>query len=171
MVLDNLGAPVSELKGKNENMDICVSKVAPSLQSDTLQAKIKELNEHTQKWAEDNGITVVKPDFFLKPGTGETDETCYDTYGEHQGSILNRTSVVRLLKAMVSQFSPFGECANWEKVRKNSNQDFHDKHARNMQGGNLKINLVPAFTSSHTLATDGSVLPCGPPRQLRSSLG
>ena len=117
-VLDNLGALISELKIKNENMDIYISQLVPSLQSDTLQAKINDLNEHLQKWSNENGIPIVKPDPLFRLGDGSIDEACYHAYGQHQGSILVRLGATRLLRAMADQCTPLKENINRESLKK-----------------------------------------------------
>lgn len=48
-IVDQLSTLVGERKGKNEEMDICVCQITPTLQSDTLQAKINEISEQIQR--------------------------------------------------------------------------------------------------------------------------
>lgn len=116
--LDNLGALISELKVKNESMDIYVSQLVPSLQSNTLQAKINDYNEHLQKWGSENGISIIKPDPVFRLGNGDIDEACYYAHGEHQGSILIRLGATRLLRAMADQCPPLQGHINKENLRK-----------------------------------------------------
>ena len=51
-------------------MDCCASQIAASFLFETLHAKVNELNENTQKWADDNDIANVKPNPFFKLETG-----------------------------------------------------------------------------------------------------
>lgn len=116
--LDNIGALLSELKYKNENMDVYISQLVPSLQSDTVQAKINEFNDHITKWGEDNGISIITLEPVFRLQTGDIDEVCYQAHGQHQGSLLNRLGAVRLLTAMAKQCPPLHEQVNWDNIRK-----------------------------------------------------
>jgi len=49
--IDNLSMLVSDLKGKNPEMDIHVCQLVPTLQSDELQAMINEFNDELMKWS------------------------------------------------------------------------------------------------------------------------
>ena len=111
-------------------MDICVSQIAPSPNSDTLLAKINELNDHIKKWATANGITTINPDLSFTLGTGEIHEAYFDTHGKHQGSLLSRPGVVRLLKAIATQYSSFNDCLNWDQIKKNSNLESSQNQLR-----------------------------------------
>lgn len=90
LVIDNLATLLSELKNKNENMNISISKLVPSLQRDTLQTKIRDFNELLVKWGAENGISIIDPDPVFRIRSGDIDEACYQAYGQHQGSLLNR---------------------------------------------------------------------------------
>lgn len=125
-LIDQLSTLVSELKHKNENMEICIIQIAPTRQCEILQAKINELNEHIQKWADDNSILTVDPSLSFKLGTGEIDESCYYTQ-EHQ--TLNRTGVIRLISAITRKHPDFNECFDWDRVKKTTN----NLHTSNQQ--------------------------------------
>lgn len=64
-VIDDLSALVSSLKVKNENMQIHIVQTAPSHKSDTLQAKLNEINDHIRNWASENDINTINPDPYL----------------------------------------------------------------------------------------------------------
>lgn len=112
--IDHLSALISELKSKNKNMELCVIQIAPTLQSDSLQAKINEINDHIQKWADDNGIITVNPSLSFRLGTGDIDESCFST------THLNRIGITRLFNAITKKYPAFKECINWEQLKKNS---------------------------------------------------
>ena len=119
-VIDNLSELICELKHKNEEMDIYVCLIAPTPESETLQAKINELNEHITKWASVNGVHIINPDLSFRLGTGEIYDDCFSTLGEHVGALptLNRIGAVRLLSAIANQDANFNDCLNWVQIRK-----------------------------------------------------
>ncbi len=93
-------------------MNIYNCQPVPSLQSDTVQAKINEYNEQLTKWGKDNDIEVIKPGPALHYGTGETIEYFYLSHGWHQGSLLNRHGVVRLSKTITEQCPSLKDVVN-----------------------------------------------------------
>lgn len=116
--INTLGALICELKNKKENMDAYVCQLVPSLQSDTLQTKINDLNEQIRKWSEANGISSINRDLEFRLGTGEIDEACSHMQGQPHGSLLNRFGVIRLLKAVRKQSHKFKVCVNWDNFKR-----------------------------------------------------
>lgn len=108
------------MKNENSAINIYVSRLVSSLQSETLQTKISDYNDHITKWEDDNGIPTMKPDPFFCRGTGDIDETCYSSHGPHQDSLLNRHGVVRLLSVITKQCHLLKDSVNWENVQKNT---------------------------------------------------
>ena len=80
-VLDDLGSLITELKNKNEEIDLYVCELAPSF-NENIDDKITNFNEKLNQWSQVNGIKVIKTNLNFKLGTGETDEMCYETINE-----------------------------------------------------------------------------------------
>ena len=81
-------------------MNIYVCQLVPSLQSDTMQTKLSDLNEQIRKWSAVNGISTINPDPELRTSTCEINEACFLSYGRYQGSLLNSRGAVILLQAI-----------------------------------------------------------------------
>lgn len=120
--LDNLGALISELKQKNNNMEIYVSLLVPSPKSSVLQGMISDHNEHIAKWGKDNSIHIVNPDSDFRLLTKDIDESCYEDLGDDM-TLLNRSGAIRLLKVFTKQLPTFSKCVNWEKVKMNTERN------------------------------------------------
>ena len=60
IILDNLGALISDLKEKNTNMNVYVCQIVPSPMCQEMHAKIEDYNKHLLKWGETNGISIIK---------------------------------------------------------------------------------------------------------------
>lgn len=84
-ILDNLGTLVSELKEKNEDMEIYICQLVPTLNSDELQARINEYNDQLMNWSSTNGVSLIKTDLPFRLGTGEADDMCYDLNKDKPG--------------------------------------------------------------------------------------
>ena len=95
-ILDDLGSLISELKNKNEEIDLYVCELAPSFNEDT-DDKITNFNEKLNQWSHVNGIKVIKTNLKFKLGTGEIDEMCYETENNEDKIRLNRYGALRLL--------------------------------------------------------------------------
>ncbi|KAK4294401.1 hypothetical protein Pmani_032972 [Petrolisthes manimaculis] len=118
-ILDNLGALISELKEKNNSINVYVCNVVPYSTHEDIQERIEGFNNDVVKWAETNGIPVIDtvPTFTL--GTGELDDLCFDKKtGLH--STLNRLGVIKLLGTINKQCPQFKLCPNWEEVRRDT---------------------------------------------------
>ena len=96
-ILDHFTSLIAELKDKNNDMDIYVCQLAPTLLSQDTQAKIGDFNEHLRIWCDLNNISMIKTEPVFRLGTGEVDDMCYDMEGVTPGSILNRIGIIRLL--------------------------------------------------------------------------
>lgn len=119
-MIDSLGILVSELKKKNCNMKVCVSLLTPRIESGLISRCIKELNEEIVKWTSNDNIHHAETEVVFKDNKNITEKSCYIDNGEHQGSLLNRTGVVRLLEAWCVGRSGFSTYVNWEKVKENT---------------------------------------------------
>lgn len=110
-ILDNLGTLVSDLKEKNNTMNVYVCKVVPY---NEIQERIEGFNESLDKWAETNGISVIDtvPTFTL--GTNELDDLCFDKEIDSHFS-LNRLGAIKLLSTINKLCPQFKLCPNWEK--------------------------------------------------------
>lgn len=101
-VLDDLGALVSELKRKDENISLFVCELAPSLQVD-LDQRINRYNEKLKDWCSVNGVNLIKTNLNFKMGTGDIDELCFDDQDDGSVLHLNRHGALRLLSAINKQ--------------------------------------------------------------------
>ena len=146
-------------------MDIYVSQLVPSLQSDTLQAKINDFNEHIQKWGSENGITIINPDPVLRLASGDIDEACYHAYGQHQRSILIRLGATRLLRAMADQCIPLHGHINRDNLRKHLQSHNVHKHANKQTHRGSGHPSTPPSTPDGQQRLDKG---WATPRQLRS---
>ena len=117
-ILDSVGAPVTELKLLNENMDICICQLVPSLKADEYEAKINHYNTQLMEWSLQNGVSLIKTNSAFKLGTGDIDEMCYDLGGENSGLFLNRYGIIRLLTTISKESNHFTLRKDWEHVRR-----------------------------------------------------
>ena len=101
-VLDDLGSLTSELKNKNENVELFVCELAPSLKEE-MNARFSAFNDKLKDWCNVNGIKLVKTNLNFMLGTGEVDEMCFDVDSEKAGVSLNRCGVQRLLTVISKQ--------------------------------------------------------------------
>ena len=118
-ILDNLGALISDMKEKNNTMNIYVCQVVPYSTQKGIQERIEGFNDDLVKWAETNGIPVIDtvPTFTL--GTGELDDFCFDKETNSYAT-LNRLGAIKLLSTINKQCPQFKLCPNWEEVRRNT---------------------------------------------------
>ena len=101
-VLDNLGSVISELKSKNENINLFACELVPSLKED-LNAKINQYNEKLEEWCSVNGVTKIKTNLNFRLGTGDIDEICFKEDEDLSGVYLNRYGVIKLLSTISKQ--------------------------------------------------------------------
>lgn len=135
-ILDKIAALVTELKGKNDKMEVFVSQLAPSISSDEFQARIADFNEHLNKWGESNEIFIIKTNLAFRFGTGEVDDLCYNLARDSSGCILNRHGVLRLLHTFSRQCPSFKLSPKWDNIKRNTvrqptanNQRDNDMHS------------------------------------------
>ena len=119
-IIDSLSILVSELKKKNNNMKVYVSLLAPSIESGLITKCTKEINVQITKWANNNNIHYVETELVFKDSNNAIEKACYHDNGIHQGSLLNRTGVIRLLEAWCIGINDFSPYVNWDKVKKNT---------------------------------------------------
>ena len=94
-VFDSLDMLVSELKKKNIEMKICVSLLAPSIESGLLSKCVNEFNEQIIELASNNNIMHAETELSFKDKNNAIEKTCY----VDNGSLLNKEGVIRLLEA------------------------------------------------------------------------
>ena len=102
-ILDDLGFLISELKHKNETVNIFVCELAPYLKMD-IDNKISQYNDKLKDWCSVNGINLIKTNLSFRLATGEIDEMCYDCENSTSMVNLNRYGVLRLLSAISKQW-------------------------------------------------------------------
>lgn len=136
-IIDNLGSLISDLKEKNNNMNVYVCQIVPSPEYQDIQSKIEDFNNHLDKWGETNGIKVIDTVPTFKLGTGEVDDLCFDKVIESSYSTLNRLGAVKLLNVINRQCSNFNLCPNWQEVRRSINTTQPSKQ-RNVGRGNTR---------------------------------
>ena len=131
--LDSLGALVSKLKQKSENMNIYICQLVPNQKSDLVQVKFNDLNENISKWCDGNGISFIETDSLFRFQTGDINDLCFYDSEECPNPIFNRLGAIRLLTAFdkycpsftpdkyCPSFTPdkycpsFTPCDNWER--------------------------------------------------------
>lgn len=118
-ILDQMTDLVGELKLKNNNMNIFISQLAPTIISEEFQARIADFNEHLNNWGECNEISILQTDLTFKLGTGEVDDMCYTLDKDSSTCVLNRYGVVRLFSAFRKQCPSFKVSRNWDSIKKN----------------------------------------------------
>lgn len=116
IILDNMGALVSDLKEKNCSMKIFVCQIVPPNVSQDLKESIEYFNDHLLKWGETNGINILKITQNFKLGTGELDDLCFEN--DASGEVFSRIGIIRLLDTVANQCSEFKLCKNWKQVKK-----------------------------------------------------
>ena len=122
-ILDDFGNLTSELKNKNENIEVFACELAPNLKND-LDVKINNFNNKLGEWSNVNGIKLIKTNLNFKLGTGEIDELCFNTECEENNVNMNRYGTQRLLSAISKQckFLKLSENFHRNKNRPPSNK-------------------------------------------------
>ena len=113
-ILDSIGTVITELKNKNENMEINICQLVPTLRVNELEDIINYYNNQLLEWSTDNGVSVIKCELSFKLGTGEVDELCFHQEHEHSGVFSNRCGAVRLLESINKQCDHFNLCNDEE---------------------------------------------------------
>ena len=119
-ILDDLGALVTDLKAKNEAMEIMVCELAPSISED-MENEINKYNEKLNEWSTVNGISTIKTNLIFKLGTGDVDEMCFKMHSASQAKFLNRFGVLRLLTKINKQCENFKLSVNCNNIISNHN--------------------------------------------------
>ena len=119
-IFDGIGEIVAELKSKNEDVNIKICELVPSLKSAEYVNKINEFNSKLHGWCQDNGVVYIKTENYFKLGTGDTDGTCYNNKNSSSYDNLSRIGAVRLLDAIVSTCQGGIVRENWKETKWNS---------------------------------------------------
>ena len=117
-ILDNVGALITELKGKQEHMKIYVCQVAPPLNEVQYGAEVSNYNVKLGEWCDANGVSVINTNLSFQLANGRVDDMCYELDGEYPGVFLNRYGVIRLLSAIDDNCDHFNVCENWDTVKR-----------------------------------------------------
>lgn len=118
-MIDGLGALVSSLKEKNENMEIFICELVPNLKEEEMQAKVKEYNRKLIEWGFSNKINIIKTDLPFRLGTGEIDDMCFEGSERNSNIIFNRYGVIRLLDTIIKQYPSLDLCTSLEQIKRN----------------------------------------------------
>ena len=117
-ILDDLGALVAELKKINENMEIHICELLPTLQQEEFGEKIEYYNGQLLEWSSKNGVSIIRCKLSFKLGNGEVDDLCYRVDGVLRGVFLNRWGIIRLLSTLTKLCDGFMLCENWEEIKR-----------------------------------------------------
>ncbi len=169
IILDNFTSLIAELKDKNNDMDIYVCQLAPTLLSQDTQAKIGDFNEHLRIWCDLNNISVIKTEPVFKLGTGEVDDMCYDMEGVTPGSILNRIGIIRLLTFVTKQCPHFSICKDIERLKKTPQNALTSPiFTNNQHNRNRNQTYLPSNSTDHHYNNSHSA-EGGPARQIQDT--
>jgi len=116
-ILDDLGALVAEIKAKNENVNVSICELVPTLNEH--QEKIANYNLKLTEWCAKNGLSFISTELFFRLGTGDIDMNCFNSFNSDDKSVnfdLTRIGATRLLDA-ISKRIPNLICNNWTKVK------------------------------------------------------
>ena len=116
-IFDEIGEIITELKNKNEDVNIKICELVPSVKSADISYKINDYNSKLLRWCEDNGIVYVKTENYLRLGTGDIDETCYNNKDYLDYDNLSRIGAVRLLEAITSACQSSIVRENWKETK------------------------------------------------------
>ena len=151
-ILDNLGSLISDLKERNNDMNIYVCQIVPSPTCPIIQVKIEDYNTQLFKWGEANGIDIVQtvPPFLL--GTGELDEFCYDMR-DNSHSLLNRQGIIKLLTAIERQCPGFHLRTDWQKAKRNSDKSQAKEEQFVHMNNKMKARRTPDYSAPAHVST------------------
>ena len=152
IILDNLGALISDLKEKNVNMNIYVCQIVPSPMCEEMHAKMEEYNEHLLKWGKANGVSIIETVSSFSLGTGEVDDLCFDLK-QDSNSLLNRLGVIKLMDIIRKQCPMFNMCSNWDHVKRNLNNINPENINTNNRSNNNIANINVSRPATHTPTT------------------
>ena len=125
-MLDNLGTVVSELKRRNENVQVNICELIPNLLEGNFSDTIDQFNGKLLNWCENNGVSFIETVKFFKLGTGDSDTNCYrEDENDVHNCKLNRVGAIRLLDAVASKCQ--GIVNNqWKNIKKNFSKQIMD---------------------------------------------
>ena len=137
-VLDDLGSLITELKSKNEEIELFASEIAPSL-DENIDSKINHFNEKLGQWSIVNGVKLIKTNLSFKLATGEIDEMCYKSEIGKAGNILNRYGTLRLLFVINKQCN----CIRAKEIIEASNNNVSPKYSSTGNRNNYNRRNTP----------------------------
>ncbi len=151
-ILSSLATLISDLRVKNNLMEISICQVAPVPSPQTLQCKIIEYNEHLTRWAELNGVRVIQTSTCHTLGTGEVDDLCFEKENK-ANSILSRLGIIRLLTTIKRYCQGFHLSKDWDIIKRDTNTLFASKTIQTNHYSQHQQNKVqpPAAPSKHHL--------------------
>ena len=118
-VLDSLGAAVAELKKKNDEINVKVCELIPTLENNGLNTRINQYNSKLVEWCNSNGVCFVKTQEFFRLGTGDVDAICSENKDDKDYNLLNRIGAIRLLDAISSICTENFLCHDWKAIKAN----------------------------------------------------
>ncbi len=131
MIFDNLGSLVSDLKYKCTNIEIYVCDTVPAQTLQEINDKIRLYNEKLIRWAEANGVIVIKTTPVFTLSTGEVDEMCFNIANDTRTHIFNRLGLIRLLDTINKQCPEFQLCTKWSENKRSLSFIVHTKPDKN----------------------------------------
>ncbi len=151
-ILSSIATLISDLRVKNNVMEISICQVAPVPSPQTLQCKIAEYNEHLTRWAELNGVKVIKTSTCHTLGTGEVDDLCFEKENK-ANTILSRLGIIRLLTTIKRYCQGFHLSKDWDIIKRDTNTLFARKTINTTHYSQHQQNKVqlPAAPSKHHL--------------------
>ena len=150
-VFDDIGTIVAEIKRKNENVNVNICELVPSLNRE-VSSRIDDYNLKLSNWCDKNGVAFIKTNSYFKFGTGNVDESCYDIDNSSRCEEfgLSRIGAIRLLDAIANVF-PEGSftCSNWNGVKQNSIRIRINMSNELLQQRNVNRNAIEKIGRSH----------------------
>ena len=127
--LEKLGLLISEIKAKNDNVNIGICEFVPILSNVEMHDTIPEVNSKLSSWCETNEIPFINTKPYFTFGSGDIDSSCFVHVNEFPTAKLNRNGAVRLLEAL-RKYNISYLCKDWEKVKLKSNKIAHLRDAK-----------------------------------------
>ena len=114
-----MGTLISNLKEVNEDIQIYICELVPTMKHEGSLDTIKDFNAKLIEWSYNNNIHIVKTDLPFKVGTGEIDDMCIGYCEQTKGhNILNRYGVIRLLDTIIKQYPDLDICLTKNELLK-----------------------------------------------------
>ena len=142
--MDELGKVVAKLKGENDDIDVKVCELVPTLKSDELADKVNLFNKKLSDWCNNNGVSFIKTDNYFRLGTGDIDINCYENNDNVAYDNLSRIGAIRLLDAISASSTRKFVRDDWMEARHISFWYMNDKvfsTSHNNIDNNYKVNL------------------------------